>query len=142
MHTHHINLPVCGREREKSSCKGQSKTLVHFSLHITADLCSLLFPFVNFILSPWETQVRNLVVLQGRVMTACASCSPQQWRSDPGLEGCWMDKVSSAEHGPALPAVLWKFLVLSSPRKKGLDVCEPEEGENYLRGPTGMVKIL
>lgn len=38
--------------------------------------------------------------------------------------------------------VLWKFLALSSLRKKGLVVCEAQEGGNHLRGPTSIVKAL
>lgn len=38
--------------------------------------------------------------------------------------------------------VLWKFLVLPSLSKKGVVVCETDEGGNYLRGPASIVKVL
>lgn len=60
--------------------------------------------------------------------------------SDVGETQGWEDATQTKRL--LLSMVLWNFIVLSSLRQKGLVVCEPEEGGNYLRGPTSIVKVL
>lgn len=92
MHTHHINLTDCGRETE---------IFVQGLIWSISDPTSWIISFPFCQLHSWETQVRNLMGLQGWVVAAFVSCSHQWCRTDPGmLKGCYIGKVSPPKHGP------------------------------------------
>lgn len=130
MHTHHINLPDCGRDWEIFV---QGLIWKINSFYITHHGWSL-FSFVNFIHEKHK-------------LGSWWCCRAGSWQPLPpvhtgevGETQGWEDPAQTRWALPSM--VLWKFLVLSSLRKKGLVVCEAQEGGNHLRGPTSIVKAL
>lgn len=133
---------VAERERNLPE-KGQSEMLFNFSSHIT-----------YYLFAPFFSHLQTSLFPHGKhKLGTWWCCRAGSWQPVPpahasnvGATWGWKDaawtKRALLSTGQHCLQVLQKCLVLSSPSKEGLVACEPEEGGNYLKGPTGVVKIL